>query len=78
MINKERCCSYTGFKESQKKILLLLGVAGLMQLQCGCKNFDTDSCGYTDVDGVFSTDPKKIPVAKKIDKISMMKYLSHL
>ena len=25
---------------------------------------------YTDVDGVFSTDPNKIPVAKKIDKIS--------
>ena len=35
------------------------------------KIFDTDSCEiYTDVDGVFSTDPKKIPVAKKIDKIS--------
>ena len=30
-----------------------------------------DTCEiYTDVDGVFSTDPKKIPVAKKIDKIS--------
>ena len=25
---------------------------------------------YTDVDGVYSTDPSKIPVAKKIDKIS--------
>ncbi len=25
---------------------------------------------YTDVDGVYSTDPNKIPVAKKIDKIS--------
>ncbi|MBD1172221.1 aspartate kinase [Pelagibacterales bacterium SAG-MED05] len=35
------------------------------------KIFDTDTCEiYTDVDGVFSTDPKKIPVAKKIDKIS--------
>ncbi len=35
------------------------------------KIFNTDSCEiYTDVDGVFSTDPKKIPVAKKIDKIS--------
>jgi len=35
------------------------------------KIFDTDSCEiYTDVDGVYSTDPKKIPVAKKIDKIS--------
>ena len=34
------------------------------------KIFDTDSCEiYTDVDGVFSTDPNKIPVAKKIDKI---------
>jgi len=30
-----------------------------------------DTCEiYTDVDGVFSTDPNKIPVAKKIDKIS--------
>lgn len=35
------------------------------------KLFQTDTCEiYTDVDGVFSTDPKKIPVAKKIDKIS--------
>ncbi len=35
------------------------------------KLFDTDSCEiYTDVDGVFSSDPNKIPVAKKIDKIS--------
>ena len=25
---------------------------------------------YTDVDGIYSTDPNKIPVAKKIDKIS--------
>ena len=35
------------------------------------KIFNFDSCEiYTDVDGVFSTDPNKIPVAKKIDKIS--------
>ena len=35
------------------------------------KLFDADTCEiYTDVDGVFSTDPNKIPVAKKIDKIS--------
>ena len=35
------------------------------------KMFDADTCEiYTDVDGVFSTDPNKIPVAKKIDKIS--------
>ena len=35
------------------------------------KIFSADSCEiYTDVDGVFSTDPNKIPVAKKIDKIS--------
>jgi aspartate kinase len=35
------------------------------------KLFEADSCEiYTDVDGVFSTDPNKIPVAKKIDKIS--------
>tara|TARA_B100000963_G_scaffold360105_1_gene389749 strand:+ start:26 stop:1237 length:1212 start_codon:yes stop_codon:yes gene_type:complete len=35
------------------------------------KIFAADSCEiYTDVDGVFSTDPNKIPLAKKIDKIS--------
>ena len=35
------------------------------------KLFNAESCEiYTDVDGVFSTDPNKIPVAKKIDKIS--------
>ena len=35
------------------------------------KLFDAETCEiYTDVDGVFSTDPNKIPVAKKIDKIS--------
>ncbi len=35
------------------------------------KIFQTDSCEiYTDVDGVHSSDPNKIPLAKKIDKIS--------
>ena len=35
------------------------------------KIFNADSCEiYTDVDGVYSTDPNKIPVAKKINKIS--------
>ncbi|MAH74301.1 MAG: aspartate kinase [Candidatus Pelagibacter sp.] len=35
------------------------------------KIFNADNCEiYTDVDGVYSTDPNKIPVAKKIDKIS--------
>ena len=35
------------------------------------KVFNADSCEiYTDVDGVFSSDPNKIPVAKKIDQIS--------
>ena len=35
------------------------------------KIFSADTCEiYTDVDGVYSTDPNKIPVAKKIDKIS--------
>ena len=35
------------------------------------KIFNADACEiYTDVDGVFSTDPNKIPLAKKIDKIS--------
>ena len=35
------------------------------------KIFKTDTCEiYTDVDGVYSTDPNKIPLAKKIDNIS--------
>ncbi len=35
------------------------------------KLINADTCEiYTDVDGVYSTDPNKIPVAKKIDKIS--------
>ena len=35
------------------------------------KIFNAECCEiYTDVDGVFSTDPNKIPVAKKIEKIS--------
>ena len=35
------------------------------------KIFNAETCEiYTDVDGVYSTDPNKIPVAKKIDKIS--------
>ena len=35
------------------------------------KIFNTDFCEiYTDVVGVFSTDPNKIPIAKKIEKIS--------
>ena len=40
------------------------------------KIFNADTCEiYTDVDGVFSTDPNKIPVAKKIDKISFNEML---
>ena len=43
------------------------------------KIFNTDSCEiYTDVDGVFSTDPNKVPVAKKIDKISYEEMLELL
>ena len=35
------------------------------------KIFNADTCEiYTDVDGVYSTDPNKVPVAKKIEKIS--------
>ena len=38
------------------------------------KIFEADACEiYTDVDGVFSTDPNKIPVAKKLLKFHMMK-----
>ncbi len=40
------------------------------------KILNADSCEiYTDVDGVYSTDPHKIPVAKKIDKISFNEML---
>ena len=43
------------------------------------KLFDADSCEiYTDVDGVFSTDPNKIPVAKKLIEFHMMKCWSFL
>ena len=35
---------------------------------------ETDSCEiYTDVDGVYSSDPNKIPVAKKLIKFHLMK-----
>ena len=38
------------------------------------KIFQTESCEiYTDVDGVYSTDPSNIPVAKKFLKFLMMK-----
>ena len=38
------------------------------------KIFNADTCEiYTDVDGVFSTDPNKIPVAKKLTKFLMMR-----
>ena len=38
------------------------------------KLFNADTCEiYTDVDGVYSTDPNKIPVAKKLIKFHMMK-----
>ena len=45
------------------------------RFRCNCcryrKIFQTDTCEiYTDVDGVYSSDPNKIPLAKKIDKIS--------
>ena len=38
------------------------------------KIFNTDCCDiYTDVDGVYSTDPNKIPVAKKLIRFHMMR-----
>ena len=44
------------------------------------KILNADKCEiYTDVDGVFSTDPNKIPVAKKkLKKFRMMKCLNYL
>ena len=42
------------------------------------KIFEAETCEiYTDVDGVFSTDPNKIPVAKKLKKFLMMKCLNY-
>ena len=42
------------------------------------KIFNADTCEiYTDVDGVYSTDPNKIPVAKKIDKITYEEMLDY-
>tara|TARA_B110001452_G_scaffold267508_1_gene277745 strand:- start:2524 stop:3735 length:1212 start_codon:yes stop_codon:yes gene_type:complete len=40
------------------------------------KLFNTETCEiYTDVDGVYSTDPNKMPLAKKIEKISFEEML---
>ena len=42
------------------------------------KLFNADTCEiYTDVDGVFSTDPNKIPVAKKLIKFLTLKCLNY-
>ena len=43
------------------------------------KIFNADACEiYTDVDGIYSTDPNKIPVAKKLKKFPMMRCLNYL
>ena len=71
---------------SQKGIVIIPGFQGISKLGdittigrggsdatavAVAKIFNADTCEiYTDVDGVFSTDPNKIPVAKKIEKIS--------
>ena len=66
----------TGLKEIQKLAssgnITTIGRGGSDATAVAvAKLFDADACEiYTDVDGVFSTDPNKIPVAKKIDKIS--------
>ena len=42
------------------------------------KIFNADSCEiYTDVDGIYSTDPNKIPVAKKLKKFLMTRCSSY-
>ncbi len=71
---------------SQKGIVIIPGFQGISKLGdittigrggsdatavAVAKIFNADTCEiYTDVDGVYSSDPNKIPVAKKIDKIS--------
>ena len=41
------------------------------------KIFETDTCEiYTDVDGVYSTDPNKIPLAKKLIRLPTKKCLN--
>ena len=61
-----------GFQEYQKGEITTIGRGGSDATAVAiAKLFDADSCEiFTDVDGVYSSDPNKIPVAKKIDKIS--------
>ena len=74
MIFKEKGVAIIpGFKVFQKLVIVTtIGRGGSDATAVAvAKLFDADACEiYTDVDGVFSTDPNKIPVAKKIDKIS--------
>jgi len=57
--------------EKINQFLTNKGVAVIPGFQGISKNFKTDYCEiYTDVDGVFSTDPKNFSKAKKINKIS--------
>ena len=43
------------------------------------KLLNADSCEiYTDVDGIYSTDPNRIPVAKKLKKFHMMRCSNYL
>ena len=54
---------------SNKEILLSEEVRRYSS--CNSKIFNTDTCEiYTDVDGVYSSDPNNVPVAKKIEKIA--------
>ena len=56
-----------------------IGRGGSDATASNSQDFDTDSCEiYTDVDGVYSTDPNKIPVAKKLIKFLMKKCLNYL
>ena len=62
---------FLAFKISKTGDIATIGRMTQTLQQLLFKNFETDTCEiYTDVDGVYSTDPNKIPVAKKIDKIS--------
>ena len=63
---------FQDFKVYQVKDITTIGRGGSDATAVAiAKIFNTDTCEiYTDVDGVYSSDPNKIPVAKKIDKIS--------
>ena len=72
-LNKKEVVIIPGFQGISKSAdITTIGRGGSDATAVAVAKFlNADTCDiYTDVDGVYSTDPNKIPVAKKIDKIS--------